>query len=77
MDPNACLALIFDHIENGDHEEAFYACMNLAGWIKRGGFNPTPWQTFMTPDGETGYNVDELRGFLRVTMDNCKRRSVA
>lgn len=76
MDPNACLALIFDHIENGDHEEAFYACLNLKGWLNRGGFIPTAYMTLKTPTGETGYNIDELRGFLRVTMDNCKRRSL-
>lgn len=75
MDPNACLALIFEHLEDGDFEQAFYSCLDMMGWIDRGGFTPTAYMTLKSPGGETGYNVDDLRGFLRVTMDNCKRRS--
>lgn len=70
MDPNACLALIFDHLKSGNHEEAFYFCIDLKNWINKGGFLPES-------HGMTAYNIDDLRGFLRVTMDNCKRRSVA
>ena len=77
MDPDACLARIFDELEAGHHEEAFYACIDLKGWLNKGGFAPTPYGTlFRSPGGEeTTYNIDELKGFLRVTMDNCKRRS--
>jgi hypothetical protein len=76
MDPDACLALIFDHLEDGDYESAHDSCLDLKGWLARGGFEPTPYMTLKTPSGETAYNIDDLRGFLRITMDNCKRRSI-
>lgn len=74
MDPNACLARIFEALEDGGHEEAFYACLDMKGWLNKGGFTPTPYMTLKNADGETAYNIDELKGFLKITMDNCKRR---
>jgi len=46
MDPDACLALIHEHLDalrNGDddaREEAIEALRNLADWLKKGGFPP-------------------------------------
>lgn len=39
MDPNACFARIIDALACGDHEDAFYACNDLIGWLEKGG-NP-------------------------------------
>ena len=38
MDPNACFARIIDALACTDHEEAFYACGDLIGWLEKGGF---------------------------------------
>jgi uncharacterized protein (DUF3820 family) len=40
MDPNACLRLIKEQMEDGDLDYAIDSCDDLLGWLRRGGFPP-------------------------------------
>jgi len=40
MDPNATVALINQHLDDGDLEEAQEALNNLSTWLESGGFKP-------------------------------------
>ena len=62
MDPNACLQRAFDLIADGEMEDAFYALLDLQGWIGKGGF---------APDGCT---PQEILGFVMVAKRLCKMK---
>lgn len=42
MDPNACLERLIAAMGIADHDEAKAAARDLAQWMDRGGFTPTP-----------------------------------
>lgn len=62
MDPKTTVELIFQHLSNSDHEEAFYSCLDLEGWLRKGGL------------GVAGINSVDLLVWAQVTMKLCKRR---
>jgi hypothetical protein len=42
MDPNAAILLLIDAIRESDHEATEEHADNLAAWIEKGGFPPSP-----------------------------------
>lgn len=68
MDPDATLQRIFDHLLSNDYDECencFYACMDMHGWINRGGEPPE------------GHTVETINGFLSVVKKHVKKMSAA
>jgi hypothetical protein len=61
MDPNETLKQISQHLEAGDTEAAKQGCLDLAGWMSKGGFNPT-WDKY--PEATTYYGKLSKEGVV-------------
>lgn len=57
MDPNATVLFIHQSIGDGSYREAMDACVDLRGWIERGGFLPDHFES-----------KEHVHQFLTVTL---------
>jgi len=64
MDPEATMDQILQYLTEANYEEAFYSCMELQNWLKKGGFGIT---------GTYAINSVDLGVWCQVTKKLCKR----
>lgn len=64
MDPNACMKRVLYWLWTGQHAECKDACIDLLGWLEKGGFAPTEC-------GTASVTKADLKTFLIVLTKIC------